>query len=321
MSRWNDQLIDAEPSPGDIVDAERAAAVARVRHRLEDIRDWYALLAAEEPPPDAMAEMGELSRRLGKVTYDGGLPAGPIKRTSSGPPVSGSRGAPAPITDVTDLLGRANTASVGLVDRMQDPEDRACQIGHIAVASELDFWVCDWSSRRGEHQPAPVVGELTAYLADRLEWAYDHHGAWDEMAAAMERVARALYGTLTPREGRSVPVSAPCPREGCEGVLSRRDDGWVECGADECGRILSATEYVDWSGMVIARLAHDTWGISAKEISLRHGKPMGTVHRLAHKHAWRRTGKEHRPVMYDKRQVETTMALVAEREAEIAKAA
>lgn len=292
MSTWNDTLIDAMPSPGDIRDAERSAACARVRHRLEDIRDSYATLAAQ----DRAAITG-----------------------SSGQRVAVTKVPPIPINvDLADLTRRLRPLDPAVVRETAWPED---QIGHLAVASELLFWVRDWAEQRGESVPLPIVYQLSLWLADRLEWAWESHGAWNEMATAVERVARALYGTLTPREGRSVPVSAPCPREGCEGPLSRRDDGWVECGADECGRILSAAEYIDWSGMVIARLAHDMWGISAKEISLRHGKPMGTVHRLAHKHAWRRTGKEHRPVMYDKRQVETTMALVAEREAEMAKVA
>lgn len=286
MSRWNDQLIDAMPSPGDIADAERAAAVARVRHRLEDIRDSYA-------------EVMDLDRAAVKG--------------SAGVRVVASKDAPIPISvDLTDLTRRLRPLDPAAVMETAHPQD---QIGHVAVASELLFWVRDWAELRGETVPWPVVYQLSPWMADRLEWAYDEHGAWDEMATAMERVARALYGTLTPREGRRVPVAAPCPNEACSGPLTRHEDGWVTCAGDGCAHALSEREYRDWSAIVIARAAGDGWGVSAKEIALRTGKPMGTVHGWASRFKWQRTGTERRPVLYSRSEVEATIALLAEKEA------
>lgn len=283
MSAWNDRLIDAMPDPAEIASRQRAAAVAGVSGRLQQIIARYADLEAASHAAAA---------------------------GSAGVKVAASRTPPIPVNlDLVDLTGPANTGSVLVAAGSPWPTD---QIGHIAVQSELDFWACDWASRRDEQPPAPNVRDLSAWLDVRLEWAYDHHGAWDEMAVCMERVARALYGTLTPRTGRTVPVSAPCPRGDCGGALSRRDDGWIECG---CGNLLSEAEYAEWSNMVIARIAHNGWGTSAKEISFTTGRPIGTIHRWAHEFAWTRTGKEHRPVLYAKTEVTATLAKVAEREA------
>lgn len=294
MSRWSDQLIDAMPTPGDAAADQRAAAIVRVKHRLDDIADWFAQLAD-----------------LDRATATG----------SAGVKVTASKEPPSPIRmDLLDLQRRLRPADPRAVPAPEWAED---QVGHLAVASELLFWVRDWAGERAETVPLPNVWQLTRWLGQgvRLEWAYDHHGAWDEMAASMERVSRALYATVTPKRARATPVSAPCPDGDCPGPLRRHEDGWVECSADGCTHALSERDYRDWSKLVIARIAHNGWGICAKELSIRYGVPMGTVHRLAHQHAWPRTGKEHRPVMYDKQRATATFVLLAEREAEMANAA
>lgn len=296
MSRWNDQLIDAMPSPGDMHADQRAAAVASVSGRLQQIIARYA-----------DAEAASHTAATG----------------SPGVRVAASKTPPIPIDlDRVDLTGPANAGSVLVVTTSPWPDD---QIGHIAVQSELDFWVCDLASRRAEHPPVPNVAELCAWLDVRLEWAYDEFAAWDEMAAALNRVARALYGTLTPRTARSVPVSAPCPREGCGGVLARREDGWVECGADECGRILSASEYEGWAQDVIHREAHGGWGITAREIQIRTGWPAGAVRRYVIEYGLTKTGPEQRPTLYSREEFEVARPKIeakrqarAEREARAA---
>lgn len=296
MSRWNDQLIP-EHGPGDVKAAERDAAIEQVSGRLANIRATYADLEAAS-----------------HAAVTG----------SAGVRVAVSKTPPVPVdVDRVDLTGRANPLSAGVAAWTEDPEDAACQIGHVAVASELLFWANDWAPHRREVVACWDVPMLCRWIDYRLEWAYDHPEivAWDELASALDRIARALRGTLTPRGRRSVPVSAPCPREGCAGVLGRRDDGWVECGDDECGRILSADEYVDWSRIAIAKAAGDGWGITAREIQLtaltRDGKTrsLGTIYSWASRHKWTKADGR-----YDREHAARTVALVEAREAREAEA-
>lgn len=289
MSAWDNHRPEMAIGPGDIAAAERDAAIATVSGRLANIAARYTDLA-----------------NASHAAATG----------SAGVKVAVSKTPPVPVdVDRVDLTGPANAASIHVAANSPWAED---QIGHIAVQSELITHAAGWASERNEWTPRGTVPELCQWLDERLDWAYDNPTvAWDEVADRLRAIARALYGTLSPKRPKLVPLSAPCPQDGCEGVLSEREDGWVECSADHPrGGILSAAEYREWSRFVIARLANDTWGISAKEISIRYAKPMGTIHRLASQHAWRKTGKEHRPVMYDKAQVATTMALIAKRESE-----
>lgn len=295
MSAWDNNRPEMAIGPGDARAAERDAAIQAVSGRLANIAACYTDLA-----------------NASHAAATG----------SAGVRVAVSRTPPVPVdVDRVDLTGPANAASVLVAGSMTDPEDLACQVGHVAVASELDFWACDWASRCAETPPAPNVAELCAWLDVRLEWAHDEFPAWDEMAAALDRVARALRGTLTPKRARSVPVSAPCPQTGCEGVMAVREDASVEC---ECGRVLSAVEYRDWAFIVIAKAAGDGWGITAREIQLtaltRDGKPrpLGTIHSWASRYRWTKAGQ--RPVRYDRQQVTRTLTLITQREAEEAKA-
>jgi hypothetical protein len=292
VSRWNDQLI-GDLSPGDVAADQRAAAIAGVSGCLQRIVACYA---------DAQAASHAAATG------------------SAGVKVAVSRTPPIPINvDRVDLTGPANAGSIGVLETSPWRED---QIGHIAVASELDFWACDWASRRNEQPPAPQVPELCAWLDVRLELMYDEFPAWDEMATKLDRVARALYGTLSPKRVRSVPLSAPCSREGCEGVLGRREDGWVECG---CGRILSASEYDDWAISVIHREANGGWGITAKEIQLVTTWPAGAIRRYLVEYGITRTGPEQRPTLYSREEwhvaypkIEAKRQARAEREARAA---
>lgn len=42
--------------------------------------------------------------------------------------------------------------------------------------------------------------------------------------AALDRAARALYGTLSAKRARLTHPSAPCPQDGCEGDQARLED-------------------------------------------------------------------------------------------------
>lgn len=153
--------------------------------------------------------------------------------------VSGSHEAPVPISlDLLDLTADARNGSV-IVRRDLD------QIGHLALPTELDVWVRDWREIRamGEHPPGLAVPKLVGWLANRLDWACDHHAAIDEFAADIHRLRKAM---------RRMLQLDTVTRERCEGVACKscdrmalwREDGLVSCGY--CGLNYSEREYRDW---------------------------------------------------------------------------
>lgn len=294
MSAWDNHRPEMAIGPGDIAAAERDAAIQAVSGRLANIAACYTDLA-----------------NASHAAATG----------SAGVKVAVSRTPPVPVDmDRVDLTGPANAASVLVAANSPWAED---QIGHIAVQSELITHAAGWASERNEWTPRGTVPELCRWLDERLEWAYDNPTVvWDEVADRLHGIARALYGMLSPRTGKVVPVSAPCVRDGCTGVLGRRDDGWVECGDPECGRILSATEYLGHAADVIHREANGGWGITAREIQLTTTWPAGTIRRLLVEYAITKTGPNQRPTLYSRQEWEAAYPKIeAKRQAREARAA
>lgn len=262
--------------------------LARFRTDLADIAEGYARLAAQH---HAVA------------TGKGGVHVG------------GSKEPPVPVAlDPLDLTAAARHGSLLVADLSPWPGD---QIGHLAVATELDFWACDIADILGDPKPVPVVPVLAMWLRERAGWAWDYYGAVDEMAVKVGRLARTMHAMLNPRQAKAEPKAAPCP--GCATPSMLGDGQWVRCPMPDCGRVLSEAEYLAWSRLVLIREALGGDGISAREVAIRYNRAMGTVHWLAHKHQWARTRDGHRPVLYLVEQVRETMMAIEAAKAEEAK--
>jgi hypothetical protein len=224
--------------------------------------------------------------------------------------VAGSTEPKLPIAvDLVDLTGEARHGSLTPIPSPW-PED---QIGDLAVATELDFWVRDIADFQGDPLPVPTAPVLAMWLHERAGWAMDYHHAWDEMAVKVGRIARRLHAIVNPGKPRAEDKAAPCP--GCSEATLRGDGERVWCVDDVCGRVLTEGEYAAWAAAEAHRELNGGEGISARAIALRWNRPVGTVKRWAHQYAWPRSGGEQRPVLYLTSAVEETVAGILEREA------
>lgn len=176
------------------------------------------------------------------------LTAGPVNGARNGPRVmsSGERSLPIRI-DPTDLLAPARPGSLAVAETGLYASD---QIGHLAVATELEFWARDWADALGHHIPLPTVPELACWLLDRLDWACQHHRALDEFAGKL----RSLRSSLTAAAGRfdapTEMLAAPCP--GCRNELLYRDTDLecIACGG--CPVLLSDEAYAEHARALVA---------------------------------------------------------------------
>lgn len=205
-----------------------------------------------------------------------------IPRKSGSQRVSGSREAPLPFTaDVYDLAAAARPASIGVAyrhgRRLTNPDPD--QVGHLSVATELEFWVVDWIATRGEgeHLPVPLVPPLAGWLSARLTWAMDNHPAIDEFATALWRIRGALSAYVlkvvededdAPRR-RAESRTAPCPSCDMISLWWWPTDERVRCDTQDCNRVMTAAEYGDWEHR-ITHPAHREWlGDLARERQAR----------------------------------------------------
>lgn len=183
-----------------------------------------------------LGDLPHLAEELEAVRYDG------INGQSAGGRVSGSKERQLPIrVDPLDLAAPAR--NVWLLG-----ED---QVGHISVASILDFWARDWREARGgrERLPDPYVPALAAWLLRRADDAMDSHPAiaemWDDVRR-LHGVLRVQLGLHPPR-----PVyldGVPCRRCGA-GTLWRMPESEYasECAVPECRDLLTDEEYDAWT--------------------------------------------------------------------------
>lgn len=256
--------------------------LARFRTDLATIADCYALLAAQHHA----AATGKPGAR-----------------------VAGSTEPKLPIAvDHVDLTAEAQHGSLYVADTSPWPED---QIGHLPVATELDFWVRDIAALCGDKLPLPTAPVLAMWLHERAGWAWDYYGALDEMVVAVSRIARTLHAAVNPRRPRPEGKTAPCPA--CGEVTLLGDGERVWCTVEECGRVLTETEYAEWARTVIVRETLGGEGITAAAIAIQYGRSKESVHWLAHKHGWAKTDGRQRPVMYLAADVVATMATLRTR--------
>lgn len=161
--------------------------------------------------------------------------------------VTGSREAPGPVNlDLIDLALPVHGDNLTAHGKHW-AED---QIGHVPVAQELDLLVREWAEDRGEHLPAPTVPALAGWLADRTDWACDHHPGIDHAATQLQQLRGTLRGVLGDGEPRPDKMAAPCP--GCDQMtlVRRPGEDKMECADRDCLRVLTADEYALWSGLV-----------------------------------------------------------------------
>lgn len=168
-------------------------------------------------------------------------PAGPAKTGWRESRISGTRPERVPVRlDDTDLTAPARHGSMFVADTSPWPDD---QVGHLAVATELEFWARDWADERRERSPYPTVPVLARWLVDRLDWACARHSALVEFADKL----RDLRGTLSAACGRSMPapeaMEAPCPSCGLLGLVRDRDIERIGCGS--CSVLMTEEEYAE----------------------------------------------------------------------------
>lgn len=177
------------------------------------------------------------------------LPAGPVSSPKAGPKVGGSPGRSAPIRiDPTDLLAAARRGSMSVALSGMYAQD---QIGHLSVATELEFWATDWADLRNEGRPFPLVPVLCSWLLDRLEWACQCYYALDEFASDVQKLSSALYGLCGYGAARPKLMEAPCPSCHLLTLTQGFEESNIECSALECGRILTVEEYAEYVRTII----------------------------------------------------------------------
>lgn len=256
--------------------------LARFRTNLATIADCYAQLAAA----DHAAVTGTTGVRVGGSTE----PKLPIN------------------ADHVDLTSEARRGSLDVADSSPWAED---QVGHHAVATELDFWVRDIADLCGEKLPMPTVPVLAMWLHERAGWAWDYYGALDEMVVTVDRISRTLWAIVNPRAPRPEQKAAPCP--GCGEATLLGADERVWCTVEDCGRVLTEGEYVEWARSVIVRETMGGEAMTAAAIAIQYGRTKENVHWLAHKHGWKRSDGKQRPVLYLATDVVATMATLRTR--------
>lgn len=193
--------------------------------------------------PTVLRDIGELHAVLDSTARSG----------ATGPRVSGSREAPAPLAlDVLDLAAEARLGSRGPHARGVLGDDD--QIGHLSVATELEFWVIDWIGvrTRHEHRPEPLVGTLVRWLNVRLDWAGDEHPAVNEFAADM-RSLRAVLRRANDDLPQRPELLHGVPCSWCDNMTLYRDTtSTYRAQCESCGRLYTEAEYAEWTGLLAA---------------------------------------------------------------------
>lgn len=223
---------------------------SRLSRRLQEIPGLVAELYAlgyvqRDHRGERRDEQGRVWPHFDQVAN--ALPSGPINGARSAPRVSGTSSAPVPIRiDPTDLLAPARLASTAVHVSSPWPED---QIGHLAVATELDFWARDWADQRGEGLPTPDVATLARWLDDRIDWAVEDFPALDEMAEKVRRLHGSLMAALGLFAAPPKSMEAPCRNPDCEGagslsLFQEYPGARIECSM--CTGLLSEDEYAEY---------------------------------------------------------------------------
>jgi hypothetical protein len=226
-----------------------AAALRDIPERLADLYGLGRTERDDRRGRRAATYAYDLATRRRHVVYEPG-PADPVANLFTAGPakggwresrISGTRPERVPLRlDDADLTAPARYGSLAVVERSLWPQD---QIGHLAVATELEFWVRDWADQRGEGCPIPVPDRLCRWLLDRLDWACKHHPALAEFAAKLTQLRNALTATTGGFDPLPTPVDRPCPACGWWALSRTPGDAYIRCG--HCAAAPTEDEYRD----------------------------------------------------------------------------
>lgn len=122
------------------------------------------------------------------------------------------------------------------------------QVGHVPVAQVLDQEARAWLDAGAPGRlPVPTVAELGDWLLRRLPWAIEHYGPIDEARITLSRLRGTLMAVLDEFDPPpELCVGVECNR--CDKrLLYRRHDGTGDVECQACGKILTASDYVEWA--------------------------------------------------------------------------
>lgn len=199
-----------------------------------DVRVAVTVTEWDEDAKRAVRVPATVGRPADPTSYY--LPSGASSSASRGGPVTGSKERRLPIdTDAVDLTGPARSAGTAVLD-----EDA---VGHVSVASVLDFWVEDWRAWRGagERRPSATVPEIVRWLLDRLDDAMDSNPAIGEFYDAVRRLNGALKHQLGQVDVPDYKRGISCPRCQSLTLVHHAGSDRIECGT--CPALLSFIEY------------------------------------------------------------------------------
>lgn len=202
-------------------------------------------------------------------------------------------------------------------ERTSGTPDRGTELNDRAVAARtlirhtLVSWCLMVAEERGITVPADTPPAMAAYVALHAVWLSAHPAAGDCAHELAELAHGAPWRTAYPSGARRFPVG-PCLEVECPGqivaVLRDTDQllpSALTCDVDE-GHTWTAAQ---WREIGRAMHPNGTPGryVTATEAARDWRLPLGTVHWLANRDQWRRSGDERRPVLYVAADVDATM--------------
>jgi hypothetical protein len=241
---------------GLVCDPDRSRLASWTR----DVAEYTAQLLAEDEArtePTAVREGDVVVRgKYGTVLATTGpreplsyaLPGAPTPGVKAGGRVSGSREASVPIAvDRVDLVAPARRTSA----RAALDDDA---VGHLSVATTLDFWAGDLREHRGigEAMPDPTVDALASWLLLRSDEACDDWLPVDEFFEDVRRLRGALMAQLGLFDVPDYKAGVPCRSCSTLALVRQPGSNYVECGA--CPDLLTPEEYEAWVRSLAAGL-------------------------------------------------------------------
>jgi len=173
------------------------------------------------------------------------VPAGPTRPIQRSQ-IRSVRHCPVPANlDLLDLTAPIRPQSLTV------PPDPDVQVGYIAVATELDFWVKDWAEHLDQELPSAEVPTLAVWLRGHLGWACRYHFAIDEFAAAIERITGVVRHWAGESDDRMKVGRCPAVRDGRTCGATLRADAWLD--VIECPRCTTRWHRSQW--LILAGIA------------------------------------------------------------------
>jgi len=200
--------------------------------------------------------------------------------------------------------------TTGTPDHGTELNDRAVA-ARTLIRHTLASWCLLVADERGIQTPADTLPAMAAYLTRHAVWLSAHGAAGDCADELADLAHGAPWRTAYPSGARRFPVG-PCLDAECDGeiVAVLRDTDQLLPSALTCD-LHPEHSWTAAQWREIGRAMHPTGMpgryITAHEAARDWRLPLGTVHRLAHTEAWRRSDDGRRPVLYLAADVDATM--------------